>query len=401
MLALYRSGRQAEALEVMRETRRALDEELGLEPSSTLRELERAILQQDPDLIAPSAPAHAPTSVSQEAPAVRRRRPVAVVVVAVLSIGAAALSATVAWRQLHPAKAPAQPVAVPIVPTELHRSAVKRPTRRDPVSTHKHSAIHHTALVRRPQNRPLRSTTTAPAPASRPKTPAPTDTKPKTGSTTTAPPAHTTPAQTPTSALQPDVVTLADDFSGAGTNSTMWGISNDGTGGTASQSNDRLNLALPAAGSPGGRYNLLSIAYVSQCKFGGDFDARVGYTLLDWPLGSGARLQLSAWIFPDTNSDAARASSASGEQYDGDVGSTWGSLPTSDQQGALRVARRGNTLTSYAQENGKWVVLKSGSARGQVMLGLQLFASATDWTHQQVSAAFDHFSVTGQRPTCS
>jgi DNA-binding SARP family transcriptional activator len=46
MLALYRSGRQAEALEAYREARRALDE-LGIEPSATLQQLEKAILTHD------------------------------------------------------------------------------------------------------------------------------------------------------------------------------------------------------------------------------------------------------------------------------------------------------------------------------------------------------------------
>ena len=50
ILALYRAGRQAEALETYRETRRVLSEELGIEPSQELRELERAILRQDPAL---------------------------------------------------------------------------------------------------------------------------------------------------------------------------------------------------------------------------------------------------------------------------------------------------------------------------------------------------------------
>ncbi len=50
MLALYRSGRQAEALEVYRQTRRLLVDELGLEPSPALHELEQAILHQDPEL---------------------------------------------------------------------------------------------------------------------------------------------------------------------------------------------------------------------------------------------------------------------------------------------------------------------------------------------------------------
>ena len=50
MLALYRCGRQADALEVHRRTREELSAELGLEPGRELRELESAILNQDPSL---------------------------------------------------------------------------------------------------------------------------------------------------------------------------------------------------------------------------------------------------------------------------------------------------------------------------------------------------------------
>ena len=50
MTALYRSGRQAEALDAYKDARRALVDELGIEPSAALQELERAILRQDSSL---------------------------------------------------------------------------------------------------------------------------------------------------------------------------------------------------------------------------------------------------------------------------------------------------------------------------------------------------------------
>ena len=53
MLALYRSGRQAEALDVYRHARRELSEQLGLEPGEELKRLEQAILRQDPALARP------------------------------------------------------------------------------------------------------------------------------------------------------------------------------------------------------------------------------------------------------------------------------------------------------------------------------------------------------------
>jgi DNA-binding SARP family transcriptional activator len=68
MLALYRSRRQAEALDAYQAARRTLVEELGIDPSPELQELERRILRQDASLeLEPRAPAPADSSTRHAA----------------------------------------------------------------------------------------------------------------------------------------------------------------------------------------------------------------------------------------------------------------------------------------------------------------------------------------------
>jgi DNA-binding SARP family transcriptional activator len=67
MVALYRSGRQAEALGAYRDLRQILHDELAIEPSPSLRRLERAILTDDPALTPPepaTPPRQAPAAVT-------------------------------------------------------------------------------------------------------------------------------------------------------------------------------------------------------------------------------------------------------------------------------------------------------------------------------------------------
>jgi DNA-binding SARP family transcriptional activator/class 3 adenylate cyclase len=70
MRAHYGAGRQAEALTAYRAYREQLAEELGMEPSAALRDLERRILQQDPGLEALARPQPAAPSATTAAPAV-------------------------------------------------------------------------------------------------------------------------------------------------------------------------------------------------------------------------------------------------------------------------------------------------------------------------------------------
>jgi DNA-binding SARP family transcriptional activator/streptogramin lyase len=85
MLVLYRSGRQAEALETYQHLRRSLVEELGIEPSRSLRDLEQAILRHDStlDLPRPVVDARKPR---------RRRKRLAAAAVAAFAVVAAVAS---------------------------------------------------------------------------------------------------------------------------------------------------------------------------------------------------------------------------------------------------------------------------------------------------------------------
>jgi DNA-binding SARP family transcriptional activator len=66
MLALYRDGRQSDALRIYREGRRLLAEELGIEPGTELQLLERQILAQDPVLAPPAVGGAKPRPPRQE-----------------------------------------------------------------------------------------------------------------------------------------------------------------------------------------------------------------------------------------------------------------------------------------------------------------------------------------------
>jgi DNA-binding SARP family transcriptional activator len=83
MVALYRTGRQAEALSVYRKGRRALADQLGLDPGPALRDLEQRILSHDPLLAAP-----APPSRPAQHPARQERRVVTVLVCDLVGLSA-------------------------------------------------------------------------------------------------------------------------------------------------------------------------------------------------------------------------------------------------------------------------------------------------------------------------
>jgi DNA-binding SARP family transcriptional activator/streptogramin lyase len=138
MLALYRSGRQSEALDVFRETRHRLAGELGLEPGEPLRRLERAILERDPSLDIPAAaaaplPAITPPGSALRRPGLRasRRRPW-IALIGCLAVVAAAAGYVV--TRSSPGSVAVAPDSVAVIDPHSHRIVADIPVDPRPIA---------------------------------------------------------------------------------------------------------------------------------------------------------------------------------------------------------------------------------------------------------------------------
>ena len=94
MLALYRCGRQAEALEAYADARRTLVDELGLEPGPDLRRLQQAVLRHEPDLELPPGP-----GIAASGPVRRRLSRFAVPAVAALAVAGAVAAVAISGEE--------------------------------------------------------------------------------------------------------------------------------------------------------------------------------------------------------------------------------------------------------------------------------------------------------------
>jgi DNA-binding SARP family transcriptional activator len=383
ILALYRSGRQAEALETYRETRRVLVEELGIEPSPELRELERAILCQDPVLA--SAPPR-PGPAGEEPPVSGwrwPRSPLAVSLGVLLLVGAGLAAALVATRGgvSHPAAlaAPPSPATTSASRYDVTTTRSRQRQRQKAAKPHVHRATHGTSpsLASHQSQRPRKHTATRPVAVT---------------STRTKPP----PPPPPPLPARP--YRIADDFVDDTMDWTIWHQITSGTGISIGQPGDRLEIDLQPDGEPGGTWNTLSAHYGTQCRFPADFDARVDYTLLDWPTGSGVFVELDAFF---GNANVARQSTAQwGENYSSWVQPQNASFRTTDTSGSLRVARVAGTIITYVWHNGRWLKMASGRSTTTVIIGPHAQAQAADWMHKHVRVAFDNFVATAKRVDC-
>jgi YVTN family beta-propeller protein len=134
MLALYRSGRQAEALDVYRDGRHMLAEQLGLEPGEPLRRLERGILDHDPALGPIALPRSRPEKPRARDRSFwsRRRRVLAAVAVCVVAVAAAGLA--IALTGDGPGPVAVVPNSIAVIDTGTNRVVADVPVGSSPVA---------------------------------------------------------------------------------------------------------------------------------------------------------------------------------------------------------------------------------------------------------------------------
>jgi hypothetical protein len=203
----------------------------------------------------------------------------------------------------------------------------------------------------------------------------------------------------------PKPITITDDFAGNQIDGTIWYPIRFGSGWSMTEQDGHLEFTFPPNTMPGPPFSTFGGHVGTQCKFPGDFDARVDFALVDWPASNGITVILNAFLGPtNTGWGSWRRSSAQwGEAY-GSYTGTSASIALDDTAGTLRIARHNGTITAYFRHNGDWDPLTSGRSISLATIGVGadggLGYNAGPFGGQQATVDFDHFTVTGASPIC-
>jgi Bacterial transcriptional activator domain len=396
ILALYRDGRQAEALEVYRETRRLLRDELGLEPSPALRDLERAILRQDPSL----APAIRQREPLDTMPPSRWRWPrsplVAVPVLLLLAAGGFAAAKLATPSEEPSALAFGEPPGgftfVPETPTH-------------PVADVRTTTVRTSVTVEKRQSRNGAARTQARVlivhklPNHAPQTVAGKRSKASRHHNGTASSRHAKPPS------KPKVYWLADDFGDPSFDSALWNLHGHGSGVDVKETNGQLQFDIAAGVVWDPSVEAVEQHYATNCYLTGNFDARVGFRLLDWPKDDGVLVGFGVYFAPlheaywSINRQGGSQPGLS-EGYWFWYGNRGEWAPSADLNGALRLTRENGVLDAYYRHGRGWAMLGSGLAPGPTSLILSFGSHPDQFGYAAAGAAYDNFQATATSLRC-
>lgn len=148
----------------------------------------------------------------------------------------------------------------------------------------------------------------------------------------------------------------------------------------------------------------VGVHYGTLCNLTGDFDARIDFKLLQWPIGDGVALSLGVYFPPPNEASWGVQRSGGGaagpEGYSSWIDNAVGVARSQDRRGTLRLARQNDVLTAYFRSRGHWTSLGSGPAPGPTRLILMLSTHPNTFANMAASAAFDNLRATATSVQC-
>jgi hypothetical protein len=161
---------------------------------------------------------------------------------------------------------------------------------------------------------------------------------------------------------------IRDQFGGDQLDSAIWVPFADDPNVTVSQGQGRVTVAVPSNAAQG-----FNAGIATRCKAHGDFDARLRFSLVDWPSGDGLLVSLLAVDLGGVNT--YRTNNFGSEQYGSFIPPSGGTLvPANGNRGVLRLTRQGETITSSYRQGGHWVTIFSGiGPTSDTVLNLTVF----------------------------
>ena len=202
-------------------------------------------------------------------------------------------------------------------------------------------------------------------------------------------------------AAQPLPQTFSDDFS-AGIDGSRWTAMGAGTGNSVTAANGAIELMLAADARPGADGYMNANLWTQRCVARGDYDVSVDYRLLDWPAANGARLVLGE--FPPGNATVGRRQIGDRDEYDASDEHVSAGRMTVDEQGSLRLVRRGTTVTaSYrSSDDQPWTALSTQlTSRFDATFQIFLFSGGNDpFGGKKVRVGVDNFHLSASTLVC-
>lgn len=200
----------------------------------------------------------------------------------------------------------------------------------------------------------------------------------------------------------------SDDFNDNSRDDTKWAEVTAGTGPMIDETNQRLEITLPANSVNYPQSDEFGAWYLGRCALEGNFDIQVDYQLLTWPSDSGVRVGLI--IHPKHTVERTGLGPTevwsppppSREVYLTNYNDVLTPVGTTDTSGKLRQTRTGSTLRGYYYSGGAWVEIASASiGQGGLRYVLSSWSGDSRFGDSLTQVAFDNFIVNSGELNCA